>query len=52
MNDFAMVDGIEVEVALKGKLDHKDFDIRFVMNQMRNNQKVVKEIEDLREAKK
>lgn len=47
-----MVDGVEIEMSLKGSLDHKDFDFKFVMNQMKNDEKVTKEIENLREAKK
>lgn len=42
----------KLEVFLKGQLDHSDLDKRWTANKMKNDSKLVDEIERLREAKK
>jgi len=47
-----MADGILMETFLKGNIDHKDMDFRYTINNMKNDSKIIDEMEKLREAKK
>lgn len=47
------LDGVEAELSLKTPLiDHKDLDFRYKINKQRNEAKLVKELQDLRESRK
>lgn len=41
----------KLEVFLKGQLDHSDMDQRWTLNKLKNDSKLVDEIQRLREAK-
>lgn len=42
----------KIETFLKGKIDHGDMDKRWTLNRLKNDSKLVDEMEKLREAKK
>jgi hypothetical protein len=47
------LDGVEAELSLKTPLiDHKDLDFRYKINKQRNEAKLVKELQELRESRK
>lgn len=52
MTDGLSVDNQEVETMIKGKIDHKDLDVKFTIQRQKNDALLVDEIERLREAKK
>lgn len=46
------VEGLEFDLSIKNdKVDHKDFDPKFIINQQRNNAKLVNELQTLRESR-
>ena len=54
-SDGLKIDGrIEMRTSLKNssKIGHEDFDFKYQMNKKRNESKLVKELKELREARK
>lgn len=46
------MEGLEFDLSIKNdKVDHKDFDPKFIINQQRNNAKLVNELQTLRESR-
>ena len=46
------VEGLEFDLSIKNdKVDHKDFDPKFIINKQRNNAKLVNELQTLRESR-
>lgn len=50
---YMHAENIELRVSLKrDEVDHKDFDKRYQINTMRNNAKIIDELQRLRETRK
>jgi hypothetical protein len=45
-------EGVELNLTIKSKeIDHGDFDKRYMVNRMRNQSQIVKELQTLRESR-